>query len=215
MAEMKTSEQIYNKQQQVGLLSFLAELPNFVAVLVSAIMSKSLVMWLDLVDSFSNVARSSSIFISSRALKGSKVQDPEKLEFKVAAFCNISVMLGLVVLFVTSIAQLFNPLEPEAFLIVAVGLKVINVSIDIYMLCRQKKILKLGETPIVRAEYNGLLKDCIFDSVTFFIVLICYLLIDYRWSWYISPAICTVMSALFLVKYIYDTVKLFKNRKVR
>lgn len=211
MAKVNENEHIYKKQQQVGLLSFLAELPNFVAILVSAIMSRSLVMWLDLVDSFSNVARSSSIYLSSRALKGNSIRDPEKLEFRVAAFCNINVMIGLVVLLVTSVAQLFDPAKPEAFLIVAVGIKVINVAVDIYMLCRQKKILKLGETAIVRAEYNGLFKDCIFDSATFFVVLICYLLIDYRWSWYISPVICTVMSILFLIKYTYDTVKLFRK----
>lgn len=213
MAEINENEHIYKQQQQVGLLSFLAELPNFVAILVSAIMSRSLVMWLDLVDSFSNVARSSSIFISSRALKGSGVSDPEKLEFQVAAFCNINVMIGLTVLLVTSFTQLFNPAKPEVFLIVAVGIKVINVAVDIYMLHRQKKILSLGETAIVRAEYNGLFKDCIFDSATFLVVLVCYLLIDYRWSWYISPAICTVMSFLFLLKYTYDTVVLFRKRK--
>ena len=213
MAEINENEQIYKQQQQVGLLSFLAELPNFIAVLVSAVMSRSLVMWLDLVDSFSNVARSSSIFISSRALKGSRVRDPKKLEFGIALFCNLSVMAGIAVLLVTSCFQLFNPAKPEGFLIVAVGLKVINVSIDIYMLCRQKKILKLGETPIVRAEYNGLLKDCIFDSVTFFVVLICYILIDYRWSWYISPAICAAMSVLFLIKYTSDIVSLVKKNR--
>ena len=213
MAEINENKHVYHEQQQVGMLSFLAELPNFVALFVSAILSRSLVIWLDLVDSFGNLARSSSIFISSRALKGNDVRDPEKLEFGVAAFCNISVMIGLMVLLVTSLAQMFDPAKPEAFLIVAVGIKVINVLVDFYMLHRQKKILSLGETAIVRAEYNGLFKDCIFDSATFLVVLVCYLLIDRRWSWYISPVICTVTSILFLVKYAYDTVVLFRKRK--
>lgn len=206
-------KKIYREQKKVGILSFLAELPNFIAVLVSAILSRSLIMWLDLVDSFSNVARSSSIFLSSGRLEGKKVQDPEKLEFRVAMFCNISVLIGILILLGTSICQIFDPSEPQAFLLVAVILKVINVTIDVYMFVRQSKILRQGETAIVRAEYNGLLKDTIFDSVTLFIVLISYFLIKHKWSWYISPVMCLLMCLFFIGKYINDIRLLVKKHR--
>ncbi len=206
---------IYKEQKKVGLVSFFAELPNFVAVLISAILSRSLIMWLDLVDSFSNVARSSSVFLSSGKLEGQRVQDPEKLEFRVAMFCNISVLTGLVILLLTSFVQVLNPEEPQSFLLAAVGLKIVNVVIDVYLFIRQSKILKQGETAIVRAEYNGLLKDTIFDSVTLFIVLISYLLIKHRWSWYISPVLCVIMCLFFIGKYVNDIRKLIKQRRER
>lgn len=206
-------KKIYKEQKKVGMLSFLAELPNFIAVLVSAILSRSLIMWLDLVDSFSNVARSSSIFLSSGRLEGKKVKDPERLEFRVAMFCNISVLVGLLILLGTSANQIINPSEPQAFLLVAVILKVINVTIDVYMFVRQAKILRQGETAIVRAEYNGLLKDTIFDSVTLFIVLISYFLIKYKWSWYISPVMCLLMCLFFIGKYINDIRVLVKQHR--
>ena len=206
-------KKIYKEQKKVGMLSFLAELPNFIAVLVSAILSRSLIMWLDLVDSFSNVARSSSIFLSSGRLEGKKVKDPERLEFRVAMFCNISVLVGLLILLGTSANQIINPSEPQAFLLVAVILKVINVTIDVYMFVRQAKILRQGETAIVRAEYNGLLKDTIFDGVTLFIVLISYFLIKYKWSWYISPVMCLLMCLFFIGKYINDIRVLVKQHR--
>lgn len=206
---------IYKEQKKVGLLSFMAELPNFVAVLVSAILSHSLIMWLDLVDSFSNVTRSSSVFLSSGKLEGNKAKDPEKLEYRVAMFCNLSVLVGLVILLFTSCRQILHPEKPESFLLVAVILKVINVVIDVYMFVRQGKILKKGETPIVRAEYNGLLKDTIFDSITLFIVLISFLLIDFKWSWYISPAVCLFMCLFFIGKYINDIRILVRQHKKR
>ena len=40
----------YQNQQKVSFLTFLAELPNFVAVTVSAIVSGSLIVWMDFVD---------------------------------------------------------------------------------------------------------------------------------------------------------------------
>lgn len=206
---------IYKEQKRVGLISFLAELPNFAAVLISAILSRSLIMWLDLVDSFSNVARSSSVFLSSGKLEEKKAKDPEKLEFKVAMFCNISVLIGLVILLVTSSTQVLHPEEPQSFLLVAVGLKVINVTIDVYLFIRQSKILKKGETAIIRAEYNGLLKDTIFDSMTLVIVLISYLLIQYQWSWYISPVLCMILCLFFIGKYVNDIRKLVKQHRER
>lgn len=204
---------IYKEQKKVGLLSFIAELPNFAAVLVSAILSRSLIMWLDLVDSFSNVARSSSVFLSSEKLEGKRAEDPEKLEYRVAMFCNLSVLAGLLVLLVTSFTQILHPEEPQAFLLVAVGLKVINVTIDVYMFARQSRLLKQGETTIVRAEYNGLLKDTIFDSVTLLVVLVCFFLIKYPWSWYISPVICLAMCIFFIGKYVNDIRLLMKQHK--
>ena len=40
----------YKSQQKVSFFNFLAELPNFIAVTVSAIISGSLIVWMDFVD---------------------------------------------------------------------------------------------------------------------------------------------------------------------
>ena len=48
----------YKSQQKVSFFNFLAELPNFIAVTVSAIISGSLIVWMDFVDSLGNVLNS-------------------------------------------------------------------------------------------------------------------------------------------------------------
>ena len=54
----------YKSQQKVSFFNFLAELPNFIAVTVSAIISGSLIVWMDFVDSLGNVLNSG--FVSTR-----------------------------------------------------------------------------------------------------------------------------------------------------
>lgn len=53
----------YKKQQRVSFLNFLAELPNFVAVFVSAVLSGSLIVWMDFIDSLCNVADSGFVLL--------------------------------------------------------------------------------------------------------------------------------------------------------
>ena len=45
----------YENQQRVSFLNFIVELPNFVAVLISAIASGSLLVWMDFIDSLCNI----------------------------------------------------------------------------------------------------------------------------------------------------------------
>ena len=54
----------YKKQQRVSFLNFLAELPNFVTVFVSAVLSGSLIVWMDFIDSLCNVADSAIYFFT-------------------------------------------------------------------------------------------------------------------------------------------------------
>ncbi len=203
---------IYKNQRMVGLMSFVAELPNFAAVLVSAILSHSIIMWLDFVDSFNNVQRSLCILLSSKKIASGQAHDLKRYEFLVSLYLSATILVGTIVLFFSSLYQVFHPAQPESFLLVAVLLKIVNVAVDVYMFAKQAKIMKQGETSIVRIEFFALRKDLIFDSVTFAVVLISYLLIDYPLSWYLSPVACLIMCIAYIIKYTYEIVKLMKER---
>lgn len=56
----------YKSQQRVSFISFLAELPNFIAVTISAIISGSLIVWMDFVDSLGNVLNSGFVALLSK-----------------------------------------------------------------------------------------------------------------------------------------------------
>ena len=65
----------YQNQQKVSFLSFLTELPNFVAVTVSAILSGSLIVWMDFVDSLGNVLNTGLVaFLSHRLRRNLKYE---------------------------------------------------------------------------------------------------------------------------------------------
>ena len=56
----------YKSQQRVLFISFLVELPNFIAVTISAIISGSLIVWMDFVDSLGNVLNSGFVALLSK-----------------------------------------------------------------------------------------------------------------------------------------------------
>ena len=56
----------YNKQQKLTIMQFFLELPNFIAVLLSAIFSGSLIVWLDLIDSLGGIFGEGVVMTQSR-----------------------------------------------------------------------------------------------------------------------------------------------------
>lgn len=54
-------KQLQKTRLKVAFLSFLTELPNFIGVTISAILSGSLIVWMDFVDSFCNVLQRSEL----------------------------------------------------------------------------------------------------------------------------------------------------------
>jgi len=200
MDEIKTQD-VYEKQQKIAFASFLAELPNFIAMLVSAIFSNTLMVWMDLIDSFSNVMRSSVVVLCSRKLNKVGETEVKRIEQKATLICDCSVMLGVICVFVTSFFEISNPHQPAAFLWVTLVIKTINLTIDIIMAINQYRLKKTNPTPLVIAEFNGFVKDTSFDAVALFTLLICCIFREQRWSWYLSPIMCIVLGIYFLIKY--------------
>ena len=58
----------YEKQKNLSFIQFLAETPSFIAVLVSAILSKTILVFVDLLDSFGNILRTAMVTILSKKL---------------------------------------------------------------------------------------------------------------------------------------------------
>ena len=61
-------QSVYKKQEKMTFLALLMELPNLAAVTVSAILSQSLLVWLDFVDSLGNVLECSLVAILSHRM---------------------------------------------------------------------------------------------------------------------------------------------------
>lgn len=136
----------YKKQQRVSFLNFLAELPNFVAVFVSAVLSGSLIVWMDFIDSLCNVADSGFVTLLSRKLKRDLKYEYNygigKIEAISSLCCEGILILGLFIIFASSAHELINPKPPSGLLVYVVLLKLINVAFDAFFLKEQYKIKK-------------------------------------------------------------------------
>ena len=142
----------YKSQQRVLFISFLVELPNFIAVTISAIISGSLIVWMDFVDSLGNVLNSGFVALLSRKLSRNLKYEYNygvgKIEAISALCCDGILICGLVLMVISSVNDFILPKEPSRLLIYVVFLKVINVAFDTFFLQAQYKIKKQSRTTI-------------------------------------------------------------------
>lgn len=193
----------YEKQQRVSFLNFLAELPNFVAVTASAVLSGSLIVWMDFIDSLCNVADSGFVTLLSRKLKQNLKYEYNygigKIEAISSLCCEGILVLGLFIIFASSVYELINPKSPSGLLVYVVLLKVVNIAFDIFFLKEQYKIKKNGASEITNAKFYSAVKCFAFDTITLVSVFVCWLFRKYRASWYFSPIICIALVCIFFV----------------
>ena len=209
----------YRHQQKVSLWSFLLELPNFVAVTVSAILSGSLIVWMDFVDSLGNVLNCGFVALLSyrlrRDLRYAYNYGVGKIEAISSLACNGILMCGLIFMLVSSVGDLLSPRAPSGILIYVVILKVINVACDAYFVAAQYKIKRELRTAIATTEFYTSLKSLAFDAVALVSILICWLFRDVPAAWYFSPVICIALSIWFFVgamQRVKESVRVLTDR---
>lgn len=193
----------YKNQQNVSLWSFLTELPNFVAVTVSAIISGSLIVWMDFVDSLGNVLNCGFIALLSRRLRRDLKYEYNygvgKIEAISSLACNGILICGLFFMVFSSVNDIISPKEPSGLLIYVVALKVINVTFDTIFLVAQYKIKKQAKTAIADTEFHTTLKSFAFDAVALVSILVCWIFRNFRVAWYFSPVVCIALSVWFFI----------------
>lgn len=202
MAYTENNEK-YEKQQNLSFWGFLAELPNFVAVTVSAILSGSLLVWMDFVDSMCNVADAAFVTLLSRKLKRDLKYEYNygigKIEAMSSLCCEGLLIFGLLIMLISSVNELINPKQPSGLLIYVVLLKVVNVIFDAVFLRAQYNIRKNGKSGITNTKFYSELKCLAFDAAALVSILACWIFRGYRAAWYISPVICIVIACTFFV----------------
>lgn len=218
MEQTKHTEK-YKNQQRVSFFSFLSELPNFFAVLVSAIFSGSLIVWMDFVDSLGNVINAGFVTLLSRKLRRDLKYEYNygigKIEAISSLCCNGILIFGLIFMLISSVNELISPKQPSGLLIYVVVLKVINVTIDSYFLAAQYKINKSSRSSISVSQFRTCLKSFSFDTIAIVSLLVCWLFRDFNIVWYFSPVICIALSIFFLAETVVharESVRILTDR---
>lgn len=195
----------YNKQQKLTIMQFFLELPNFIAVLLSAIFSGSLIVWLDLIDSLGGIFGEGVVMTQSRKLsKDLKFKynyGVGKVEALTTILCEGVAIGGLVCIMIISIIEIINPAKPSDFIIYVVILKIINVLLDLFFVYKQYKIKKESSSKIIKREFVSNIGALAFDVATLLSLLFIWLFRNFLFSWYIAPILSLVIAIVFTFFY--------------
>ena len=196
-------QEAYKRQQRITGLQLLSELPNFVLVLLSAIVSHSLIVWLDFVDTLGNLLSEVIVTVQSRRMSRDLRYEYNygvgKVEALTAFFTGAIELSGLLCIAVVSVMQIVSPESPSDLLIYVVALKVVNVLFDLWFLRGQAKIRSVNPSAIAETEYLGNIGALAFDGGALLTLLAVWLLREHHVSWYVSPVLSLVIALVMMV----------------
>ena len=196
----------YKQQQNLSIAQLLAELPSFVAVLVSALLSRNLLVYIDLLDSSMYLVSLVLIVILSKKLTKDLRYEYNygvgKIEAIASLLCDGMGVFGLLITFGFSIHEIIFPEQPSDFVIAVVVLKVINIAFDTAFFIKQRKITKIHHSSISKSNYAESLSALLFDSVAFVSLFAVWLLRDNPIGGYISPVVSIFVAIYLMVGYV-------------
>ena len=199
----------YKQQQNLSIAQILAEVPSFVAVLVSAILSRNLLVFIDLFDSFMYLISLSLVVVLSKKLTKDLRYEYNygvgKVEAISSLLCDGIAFVGLLFALGLSVHKIIFPEQPSDLVIAVVGLKVINVSFDIAFFVKQRKITKIHNSAISKANYAEALSALLFDSVALVSLFAMWLLRDNPIGVYICPVVSIFVAIYLMFGYVKRT----------
>ena len=199
----------YKQQQNLSIAQILAEVPSFAAVLVSAILSRNLLVFIDLFDSFMYLISLSLVVVLSKKLTKDLRYEYNygvgKVEAISSLLCDGIAFVGLLFAMGLSVHKIIFPEQPSDLVIAVVGLKVINVSFDIAFFVKQRKITKTHNSAISKANYAEALSALLFDSVALVSLFAMWLLRDNPIGVYISPVVSIFVAIYLMFGYVKRT----------
>lgn len=194
----------YKKQTFLSGFQFFTEIINLVIVIVSAFTTKSLIIFMDVINSVGNTLRTGLMAAFSKKMTKNRKYEYNygigKAEAMIAFFCNCFVFIGLVVTLVFSVIEIVRPREQEDALLWGIIFKAFCVIFDIPMLIGQYKIKKSNNNRVASSGFIAVMGAFIFDAAALVSICIIYFTrnLSYAFVDYISPVL-SILIALFLL----------------
>ena len=195
----------YEQQQNLSFAQIFAEVPSFVAVLVSAILSRNLLVYIDLLDSSMYLVSLVLIVILSKKLTKDLRYEYNygvgKIEAIASLLCDGMGFFGLLITLGFSVQTIISPKQPSEFVIAVVGLKIINVAFDTAFFVKQRKIAKIHNSAISKSNYAEALSALLFDSIALVSLFAMWLLRDNLIGGYIAPVVSIFVAISLMFGY--------------
>ena len=194
------------QQQNLSFAQIFAEVPSFVAVLVSAILSRNLLVYIDLLDSSMYLVSLVLIVILSKKLTKDLRYEYNygvgKIEAIASLLCDSMGCLGLLISLGFSVQAIILPEQPSDLVIAVVGLKIINVAFDTAFFVKQHKITKIHNSAISKSNYAEALSALLFDSVALVSLFAMWLLRANPIGGYIAPVVSIFVAIYLMIGYV-------------
>ena len=201
-----SNESGYKQQQNLSFAQLLAELPSFAAVLVSALLSRNLLVYIDLLDSSMYlVSLVLIVFLSRKLTKDLRYEynyGVGKIEAIASLLCDGMGFFGLMITLGFSVQAIIFPEQPSELVIAVVALKAINVAFDTAFFAKQHKITRIHNSAISKSNYAEALSALLFDSVALVSLLAMWLLRDNTVGCYIAPVVSIFVAICLMVGYV-------------
>ena len=201
-----SSKSAYKQQQNLSFVQLLAELPSFVAVLISAILSRNLLVYIDLLDSSMYLVSLILIVVLSKKLTKDLRYEYNygvgKIEAIASLLCDGMGFFGLLITLGFSIEAIIFPKQPSDLIIAVVGLKSINVAVDTAFFVKQLKITKIHSSAISKSNYDESLSALLFDSVALVSLFAVWLLRANTIGGYIAPVVSIFVAICLMIGYV-------------
>ena len=189
--------------REISFRSMIAESPNFVIILISAIMTDSLIVWVDLLGSFSAELHSAVIFLITRKI-GKFADDTwrfdvARLEVMASFICDLLMIAGYLTLVIGAIPDILHPSVMNRWIAFYFVIKVISVLFDLYFFYNQRKIYVSNPSKVNETETASWKNNLLIDAIICAISVVSFVFLKYKWSWYISPIATILLSLCFIV----------------
>lgn len=204
----------YKQQRNLSSVQLLAEAPFFIINLLSALFSRTVLLYVDLMDSLNYIIRNAMVMILSNKLSKDLRYEYNYGIGKIEAISSILgdgiVLFGMVLSLFISVYSIFYPSKPSEFLLAVVGVKLYDIIWDLAIFAKQRKIFKINSSALSESNYAAALGDLLFDSFSCFSLLVMWLFRNSPIGGYISPVV-SVFVAVYLMAGCIKRIKASLN----
>ena len=193
----------YKQQRNLSSVQLLTETPFFIANLLSALFSGTILIYVDLMDSLNYIIRNAMVILLSNKLSKDLRYEYNygvgKIEAISSIFGDGIVLFGMFLTLCVSVGSLFYPSQPTEFLIAAVGLKFYDIIWSVAFFSKQRKIRKEHPSPLSETNYAAAFGDLLFDSFAGVSLFAMWILRNTPVVGYVSPVISILVAGYLIV----------------
>ena len=199
------------KQQRIAALLLAWRIPGTVTSFISAVASRSMVLWLEFIEQVSILLPGFILaFLSyklGRSLKFRFNYGTGKVEAIGALSCEMFDIAGLSCIVFFSIRNLIHDHHEEGSLKFALVMSVLGLIIDLFILTRQRKLTQKEHSKMLHTAYVSAQKEFWFDIISIITLRISIAFKESSWIRYFPNVVCLIM----VVPFAYMVLKAMKG----